>query len=151
PQGAANRWVRIAKGGEYAQFFSDNELMIKWQDGHGEMAAYNYAVGNEALSRRGSRHYFKPAITYTERTASRFSARPLPLGSVFSNAGPGIIPRKSEHLFPILGILTSSIFFALHELCLGVGDSVSSGSAARHYTAGLLGKMPFPSEAELGT
>jgi hypothetical protein len=148
PQGSP-AWVRLAKGGEYSQFFSDNELTIKWQDGHGEMAAYNYSVGNEAQSRRGSRHYFLPALTYTERTASRFSVRPLPAGSIFSNAGPGIIPSDSQNLFPLLGILTSSLFFALHEMCLGGGDSVSSGSAARHYTSGLLGKMPFPSEDAL--
>jgi hypothetical protein len=50
---------------------------------------------------------------------------------------------------PLLGVLSSTLFYALHELCLGGGDSVSSGSAARHYTSGLLAKMPFPDVAKL--
>lgn len=149
PAVRGNDWARLAKGGEYVQSFSDNELLVKWQNGFGEMAAYNLAAGNEAKSRVSSDSYFKPALTYTERTASRFSVRPLPAGSIFSNAGPAILSSDPQLLLPTLGVMTSHLFFALHDLCLGGGDSVSSGNAARHYTSGLLGKMPFPEKSSL--
>ncbi len=138
-------WSPVVKGGEYAPFFAGFELLVNWQDGRGEMAAYNLSVGNEAQSRRGSINYFQPALTYTERTASRFSARLLPAGAIFSGAGPAILPTSAGDLLDQLAVFNSWCFFVLHEVCLGGGDAVSSGAAARHYTSGLLGKMPFPS------
>jgi hypothetical protein len=115
------------------------------------MAANSLAGGNEARSRQGSKFYFKPALTYTERTASRFSARILPLGALFSVAGPGIVVHDISHLPALLGFLNSLTFTALIELCLGAGDSVSSGTAARHYTAGMLGQLPVPDVRTLGS
>ena len=119
---------------------------MKWEGGKGEMAAYNLSVGNEAQSRRGSSHYFKPALTYTERTASRFSPRLLPAGAIFTGAGPAILPREQEDLLLQLAVFSSWCFAALYEVCLGTGDAVTSGAAARHYTSGLLGRMPFPQD-----
>jgi hypothetical protein len=138
-----SRWVRLAKGGEYAPYYSDNELVVKYGDGKGELAAFGLSVGNEAQSRRSSKYYGLPALTYTERTASRFSVRCLPQSSIFSMAGPVVVVADDSLLLPCLGALNSNVFNALYELCLGGGDSVSSGSAARHYTTGFLGKMPF--------
>ena len=105
--------------------------------------------GTRARSRRSSKFYGRPALTYTERTASRFSVRCLPKSSIFSMAGPAIVVEDETLLLPCLGILNSNAFNALYELCLGGGDSVSSGSAARHYTTGFLGKMPFATPDEL--
>ena len=137
-------WVPLAKGGEYCPFFADLPLIVLWEGGRGQMAAYNLALGNEAQSRRGSRYYFVPALTYTERTASKLSVRILPAGSAFTGAGPGIVPSSLDILLPLLGLLNSRVFMGLYELCIGGGDSVSSGSAARHYTQGSLGSMPCP-------
>jgi hypothetical protein len=139
-------WVPVVKGGEYAPYFAGFELMVKWNHGHGDMAAYNLSTGNEAQSRRGSRSYFKPALTYTERTASRFSARIMPAGAIFTGAGPAILPNDENLLFSHLAIFASWCFGALYEICLGGGDAVHSGAAARHYTSGLLGQMPFPTD-----
>ena len=141
--------MRLAKGGEYVPFYSDNELLVKYGDGSGELAAFALSVGNEAQSRRSSKFYGRPALTYTERTASRFSVRCLAKSSIFSMAGPAIVVEDETLLLPCLGILNSNAFNALYELCLGGGDSVSSGSAARHYTTGFLGKMPFATPDEL--
>jgi hypothetical protein len=137
-------WAPLAKGGEYCPFFAPLSLVVLWEAGRGQMAAYNLALGNEAASRRGSRYYFEPGLTYTERTASKLSVRILPAGSVFTGAGPGIVPTSLDLLLPILGLLNSRVFMGLYELCIGGGDSVSSGSAARHYTQGSLGNMPCP-------
>ncbi len=143
-----NTWAPISKGGEYAPFFAGFELLVKWENGTGEMAAYNLSVGNEAQSRRGHSRYFAPALTYTERTASRFSPRILPRGTVFTGAGPAIIPNEPQDLLSHLAVFSSWFFNAMYELCLGEGDAVTSGAAARHYTSGLLGRMPFPDSVE---
>jgi Eco57I restriction-modification methylase len=142
-------WVRLAKGGEYQPYYLDCELVANWEGGSGQMFAYGDALGNGAVTKKGSVHYFKPALTYTERTASRLSVRILPADTVFSTAGPGIVLLDIEDALPILGILNSYIFAALYEVCVGGGDSVSSGSAARHYTPGGLGSMPFPSRERI--
>lgn len=139
------RWLPLSKGGEYAQFYSPNDLCVLWERGRGQMAAYSLHGGNEARSRQGSSFYLQPALTYTERTASRFSARVLELGALFSVAGPGIVPVSSSiDAWTLCGVVNSWVWNSLIETCVGGGDSVSSGTAARHYTAGLLGTVPFP-------
>jgi hypothetical protein len=140
-----NGWARVAKGGEYSPYYLDAELLMRWNDGEGELAAHGAALGNEARSRQGSTYYFRPSLTYTERTASRMSVRLLPVDTIFTTSGPGVVLAEPDDAGPLLGLLNSHLFTALHELCIGGGDSVSSGAAARHYTPGGLGRMPVPS------
>ena len=142
-------WVRMAKGGVYQQYYLDHELLVKWDGGYREMASYNLSVGNEAQSRRASDHYFVPGLTYTERTASRLSVRVLPKGTIFNVAGPACIPLPGSNIYAVLGITNCLLYAALVEVSLGSGDSVNSGSAARHYTSGIMEAVPFPSNAAL--
>lgn len=149
PSALDDGWARLAKGGEYSPYYLDAELVVPWQDGRGELAAHGAALGNEARSRQGSSYYFRPSLTYTERTASRMSVRLLPVDAMFTTSGPGVVLEYPDDAGPLLGLLNSHLFSALYELCIGGGDSVSSGAAARHYTPGGLGRMPVPSRDAL--
>jgi hypothetical protein len=125
------RWVSFAKGGEYAQFFGDYHLLVNWSA--------------RALARRQSNYeaYFKHGVTYTERTTSNLSARILPRNCVFSPNGVTITPSLGR-LLECAALLNSRISNLLIEICVGGGDAVYGGSAARHYGPRIIARVPVP-------
>ena len=151
PQVAASVWSPISKGGEYSPYYGEDHLLIKWEGGRGEMAAFNLDLGNEAQSRRGFRHYFVPSLTYSKRTASSFFARVLPAGNIFTDKGLAVIPNDPADIWRVLAVLNTQLFSTLVDLCVGGGDTTSSGSAARDYTSGLVGMLPFPGPERLAS
>jgi hypothetical protein len=129
--GIDSRWATFAKGGEYAQFFGDYHLLVNWSA--------------RQLARRSSNPdaYFKPGVTYTERTTSNLSARILPGDCVFSPNGVTIVPSP-DRIYECAALLNSQISQLLIEVCVGGGDAVYSGSAARHYGPRIVARIPVP-------
>ncbi len=134
--GSEAHWVSFAKGGEYAQFFGDFHLLVNW--------------ACRALARRQSNAngYFKTGITFTERTTSNLSARLLPPDCVFSPNGVTIVVSKQSEGLECAALLNSSVSQLMIELCVGGGDAVYSGSAARHYGPRIVGRVPAPGLTE---
>src|SRR5262249_115884 len=81
---------------------------------------------------------------YPERTTSEFSPRPLPEGSVFSIAGPAVLCRKPVESFALLALFYTRWYRLLIEAYVGGGDAVNAGSAAGHYTTGIINSVPLP-------
>src|SRR5438552_3983207 len=100
------------------------------------------ARGNDAS--RDFEWYYSEGLTYSERTTSDISVRVLPTGCITGTSGPGIFSRTPKKLLPALGYFNTAVFRQLLELSIGSGDAVASGSAARHYTVGNLGRSPMP-------
>jgi hypothetical protein len=102
--------------------------------------------GQKHWSRRiaSADYYGRSGLTYPERTTSDFSSRPLPENSIFSHTGLGIFLSTRDALLKYMGLSYSRIFKQLIELYVGSGDASESGSAARHYTSGILNEMKVP-------
>jgi hypothetical protein len=150
--GFASRWVPFAKGGEYEPYFDDLHLVIDWEDDGRVLKNYLvYNKGQAHWSRRiaSAEYYGRPGLTYPERTTSDLSLRPLPAGSIFSATGQAVFLSSSEpdreQMLAYLGLSYTRIFKQLVELFVGGGDASESGSAARHYTSGILNEIPVPS------
>lgn len=145
--GWGRRWVPFAKGGEYEPYYDDIHLVIDWQrDGAGLKDYLENQKGQAHWSRRiaSADFYGRVGLTYPERTTSDFSPRPLPAGTVFSATGQAVFLHSSEDLLPYLGLSYTRLFKQLIELFVGAGDASESGSAARHYTSGIINEMPVP-------
>lgn len=145
--GWKKRWVPFAKGGEYEPYYDDIHLVIDWmRDG---AALKDYLVmqkGQAHWSRRiaSAEYYGRSGLTYPERTTSDFSPRPLPTGAIFSATGQAVFFNNDRDRLAYLGLAYTRIFKQLIELFVGGGDASESGSAARHYTSGILNEMPVP-------
>lgn len=137
-------WVFYAKGGEYSPFFGDIHLVVNWHDDGREIQAFMGDNGRLASRPQNQQFYFRPGITYTERTASGFSPRVLPSGCIFDCKGPIISPATQENTLAILGIAMSRVFASFLEFSVASGDAAVSGSAARQYTQGIVGSVPVP-------
>ena len=141
-------WLPFAKGGEYLPYADDLHLVVNWRpDGH-EMKAFV-----ESKYRQWSRHikntdrFFECGLTYTERTTSDMSIRPLPCGAIFSVSGPCIQGPERAPLEIAWAALSSRPGRALIDTLVGSGDTSKSGTAARHYRTGLIASFPSVSSS----
>ncbi len=136
--GLGKHWVFLAKGGEWNPFWDDIHLLIDWSDNGKPIIAAGATVRNSSV-------YFTSGLTYPERTTSNFGPRILPDACIFSTAGQAIIFSENSSPLCYLGLLLSRPSQLLIEMSLGGGDSSISGTAARHYTNGMINRLPFPS------
>jgi hypothetical protein len=135
--GTGRRWVHIAKGGEWNPFYDDIHLLVKW-----DLSGYDMVLAGGTL--RNASTYFRKGLTYPERTTSSFGPRVLPEGCVFSTAGLAIHFDDTAEPLTYLGFLLSRPGQMLVEISLGTGDTSVSGTAARHYTNGMINRLPAP-------
>jgi hypothetical protein len=152
PDGVSDAWVAFAKGGEYAPYFRDFDLVIKWHGNGRELKAfisdYRGLRGwgyqwSAALNGHGE--YFRSGVTWSRRTSTWISGRVLPPGCIFGDKGPALFAPGDSHrgLACLLAWLNSSVVSAL--LALSVGKEGTSGTAeASSYEVGVVERLPFP-------
>ncbi len=139
-------WAFFAKGGEYSPYFSDIHLACEWRgDGRVMKAFASAKYGHWSHNIHHPEFYFSPGLTFSRRTASSFNPRILPAGCLFGEQGPTIFPKGAfqKHPLAMLAICHSRVFQAFVELMVASGDSAFSGSAARTYERGVIGRVPI--------
>ena len=130
-------WPRLAKGGEYQNFFDDIHLAIRWQKNGEEISAFPSAYIRNA-------HFNGQAgVTWPRRTTSPFGPRAFPSGCVFGDKGPVAFARDGINPFLLLGFLAAKPTKLLLSVRLGAGD-YAPGSASKSYEVGLVRDLPFP-------
>ncbi len=132
----AKRWVPFAKGGEYSPFWADIHLVVDFER-NGELLR---ASPGSVI--RNPQYYFRPGLTWPERTTSGFGIRVLPAGSAFSHVGHGAFPY--DDAIAALGYLTSRVAQALVLLFMGSAEETMSGSPAKRYAVGVIQRLPWP-------
>ena len=134
------RWVPFAKGGDYSPYWADVHLVVNYGNDGEELRNFGGSVI------RNPRYYFRPGITWPERTTSGFGPRILPSGSLFSHVGHGLFPVLDKG--STLGVLTSRLSDALLAASLGSAESTRSGSPAKRYSVGSVQRLPWISGIE---
>lgn len=142
-------WSPISKGGEYQPYIGDFELLVNWDNSIQSFRGF-LGTSHRPLNKPACADlFFSGGITWSERTASRFSPRILPRDMIFSSVGPYCGGLDDYDMMLVLGIMMSRCYQAFLELFLAAGDETSSGSAARHYQVGTLRSLPYPVYSEL--
>jgi Eco57I restriction-modification methylase len=112
--GRDHLWEPLAKGGEFAHYYSDIHLLVKWCGNGAELAEVNREVnGQVAQSRQASSYFHRPGATYSKRSAKGFSARALPAGCIFGTKGPVVLSESSVMPSYIVGWLNSRLIRSL--------------------------------------
>jgi hypothetical protein len=130
------RWVPFAKGGEYSPYYADIHLVVDWEEDGRRIRDFENAVV------RNPQYYFRPGLTWPERTTSGFGPSVLPGGAVFSHVGYGCFPKGSRK--PVVIYLNTRLIRNAMEFLTSAGEGTVSGTAARHYLVGLVQKLPWP-------
>jgi hypothetical protein len=137
--GAAKKWFPFAKGGPYSPFYADFYLVVNWASEGCEISNFfDLRTGKLNSRPQNTSFYFRPGLTWGDRTSSFLSVKPWPAGGVFSVKGSaGFFPVDS--LFFALGIMNSRAFNAFLEMLVNAGSAVS-----RSYQVGVIGIVPYP-------
>lgn len=130
------RWVPFAKGGEYSPYWADIHLVVNYERDGATLREFAGSVI------RNAQYYFRPGLTWSERTTSGFGPRLLPAGTIFSNVGNGCFPHGNPLI--TLAFLNSRLVRALMDYLTSAGEATSSGTAARHYSVGVVQSLPWP-------
>jgi predicted GNAT family acetyltransferase len=133
------RWRPHAKGGVFSPFYLDVGLRLLWGDDGRELSAIPSA------NIRNAEKYFRPALTWSLRTKSDLSLRPMPAQCIFGHKGPAILVEGDDidRLLSLLALANSKCFRALVEFQLAAADA-RRGGAARSYEVGVLQRTPVP-------
>ena len=144
-KGKAPLWVNYAKGGGWAPFYSDINLVVRWKDNAKEMwcnltdkgtIRSNIWMLNETISI----YFFKPGLTFPSRPHRKGSFAVLPRGCAFSVSGMCVFD-KHENLLALASLLNSSTYIGLLSLLMARG---SGGGQTLKYEKGYITAVPIP-------
>lgn len=131
-------WVPFAKGGSYARYHADVNLVVRWdQDGREIKNFADVKTGKIRSRPQNVQYSMLPGLTWSDRTTSLFSARIWPENGIFSIKGSAGF--FYENNFHVLALMNSTAFNYLLSLMVGAADS-----AAKSYQVGTLNKVPLP-------
>lgn len=135
------RWAPFAKGGEYSPYYADIHLVVNWENEGMEIRNFvDLKTGRLNSRPQNIDYYFRPGLTWGDRTSSFLSVKPWPSGGVFSVKGSaGFI--KHEFLLQVCGLMNTKLFNILLEMLVNAGSTVS-----RSYQVGIIGIVPFACE-----
>lgn len=145
PEQYYSKWFPLAKGGEYLPYYSDIHLCVNWSASGYEIKNFRDKNGKLLSRPQNTDYYLRSGITWPERTTSGFCPQVLPEGVIFSQVGLAMFMSGEKDVIEWLLTLHTRIYQYIIELLIGLGEETVSGSAGRHYTSGMISKLPFPS------
>ena len=128
--GAEHTWAFMSKGGDDYPYGGVSSSVVKWRDNAAEMAEVNRrSNGQTAQIRRASKYYFRPAISFSNRSV-QFFVRWHPANFVFSLRGPAVIPISASQAY-LMGFFNSRLIRILIQM----------QTASQTYTSGVLKEL----------
>lgn len=136
---STRRWVRYSKGGDFARFYADLDLVFDWtDDGADFRAIVKRKYGSESRFVKSPEFYFRRGLTWTEKSSLGLSVRILEEGAIFNVAGPAAFPSRVDEEWFLLGVMNSS-----------TAAFIAWAFSGRNYGASYVGALPIPRPAVL--
>ncbi len=129
------RWYPCRTGGDFIRWYSKNEVVVDWQHNGERIRTHRNGKGNIAGAARNTEYYFKPGISWTKLSSSKFGVKFAPPGYIFDDTSRTMFPKNSDVTELVMGILNSKVTFHLLQ---GLNPSMS-------FTNGDLRRIPTPS------
>ena len=138
-QKSQGAWEPLAKGGEYAIYFSELPLLVNRRKNASELAEINIQTnGQTAQSRQASDYYYRAGGTYSKRSAKGFSVRALPEGCVIATKGPAVISESNVPASYLVGWLNSRLITFLVQL----------QANAAEFNTGIVKQLPWINDSD---
>lgn len=126
-------WVPFAKGGEYSPYYADIHLVVNWRDDGMEIRNFAGPNGRIASRPQNTEYYFRPGLTWPQRTIKGFNVRAYQAGCIFAHKGPAAF-APYQQLAPLLALVNSRVFSQFISLHMAVGS----------YEVGVIQRTPVP-------
>jgi hypothetical protein len=131
--GPHREWEPISKGGEFAEFYSQLPLLVRWSGDGEDIAKENMRVnGQTAQARQASLYYRLPGGTWSRR-CRELGVRVFPAGCIIGEKGPVAFPQDGFSKLFVIGLLNSALVRAL----------VNIQANAKQYDTGIVKGLPW--------
>lgn len=98
-ESTGHRYVNLAKGGSFADFYSDVHLVVRWQSSGAEakafLSSYRQKKGwgtDWSACLNGYSHYLRPGLTWSLRTQKGLNVRVMPAECILHTR----VPQSSQ-------------------------------------------------------
>ena len=137
-------WIRLVKGGEFSEFFSDVHLLVDWlHEGRAikdhVLSQYPYLGDNAGFVVKNTDWCFLPGFTWSDR-GDELSMRFLPAGCIFSCSGPALF---AEERVGVCSLWNSTLARYVMKAFVAIGD-YRPEAGSPHWTVGQLKFLPYP-------
>ena len=131
--------VPIAKGGAFGRYYSDLQLVARWNKSAETFHSFVGLPHRPSLSPASAEFYFRPGLTWPRRT-NGLSFRVLPRDCIFADKGPTafVAGDDGKKLLALCAILNSQPFGLL------VSVQLARTELAQSYEVGLVQQTPVP-------
>jgi len=93
----SSAWRWFHKGGEYAPYYSDVDLKVKWGHAGAEMKADAAAkYGSASRTIKNEEAFGKPGLAWGVNNSVGFAVKLVPPGCIFADIGPHVSDRLSR-------------------------------------------------------
>lgn len=108
-------WFPYNKAGGYRRWYGNQDYVVYFENFGEEIADFREHRG-QSRSFPGADYYFRPSVSWSLVSPTKFSVRYYPKGFVFDIAGSGVFVKQESHTMPMLGILASDIVHTLMKI-----------------------------------
>jgi hypothetical protein len=130
-------WPPLAKGGEFAYYYSAFPLVLDWGDQGAALRAFCIQNGDSpSRNIRSESEYYRRGLTWSLRTQKGLTFRVMPTGCIFGSKGPAafVANDDGDELLALLGIANSAGFRSLVDLQMAFGS----------FEVGVIQRTPVP-------
>ena len=108
-------WFPYNKAGGYRRWYGNQDYVVFFENFGEEIADFREKRG-QSRSFPGADYYFRPSVSWSLVSPTKFSVRYYPKGFVFDIAGSSVFVKQESHTMPMLGILASDIVHTLMKI-----------------------------------
>jgi len=125
--GDRRKWVHYNKGGAFRKWYGNYDYIIYWEND-------GYDLKHSKANLRSQHLYFRPSLTWSALTSSKFSIRYSDKPTIFDSAGSSLF--SDSDIFLILEYLNTPIVQKILDIL----------NPTLNYGAGTIGNIPFLNE-----
>ncbi len=109
---SGKEWFPYNKGGKYRKWYGNNHYVVMYHNDGEQIKEYTSHLPQGTWVRLKSRdYYFKPSVTWSFISSTRFGVRYSPCGSIFDVAGSSLFADEYEYILAFLG--SNAAFYLL--------------------------------------
>lgn len=109
------KWFPYNKGGGFRRWYGNQDYVVYFENFGEEIADFRESRG-QSRSFPGAYYYFRPSISWSLVSPTKFSVRYYPKGFVFDIAGSSVFVKQESHEMPMLGILASDTIHTMMKI-----------------------------------
>ncbi|MFA7141409.1 MAG: BREX-1 system adenine-specific DNA-methyltransferase PglX [Proteiniphilum sp.] len=131
------KWYPCNSGGKFRKWYGNNEIVVNWQFDGKELKNFRNENGKLKSRPQNTFFFFRPGITWTKLSSSKFAARLREESFIFDDTGRSAFVEEDNliEIFNLLGILCSVI----SKVYLTILNPTMS------FTSGDISRIPIPS------